>query len=285
MTESSSATAAQAGGVQMKLAARAENVALVRHALTGAAESLGMGEEVIADLKTVVTEACMNVVAHAYGDEAGPLEVHAWADGEEMVVVVRDFGQGIRPRADADHSSLRLGMSLIAAMTSGFEISGGSGRGTTITMRLPLADAEPVAETAANSNSHELDQQAVLLTAWDGATLPAILARVISVLASRRDLSVDELADAVLFSDLISGDLAAMDGAGVVQLRLSESPRGITLRIGPLEPGMGNDLKQGLYLPEEIGGSLETLADEVAVDERPDGEYLSARFGGKPVRG
>lgn len=277
--ESSSATAARAGGVQMKLVARAENVALVRHALTGAAETLGMAEEVIADLKTVVTEACMNVVAHAYGDEAGPLEVHAWPEDDELVVVVRDFGSGIRPRPDAESSSLRLGMSLIAAMTSGFEIAGGSGHGTTITMRLSLNGAEPVATERPNGD-WEAGEETVLLTAWDSAALPAILARVISVLASRRDFSVDVLADAVLFSDVISGDLASMDNTDPVQLRLTERANGLTLRIGPLEEGMAGELRRGLYLPEQIGGSLESLADEIAVEETAAGEYLSVRFSG-----
>ena len=53
-------------GLQMSLPARAENVAVVRHALAGLAERIGMDEPGIADLKTVVTEACMNVVVHAY---------------------------------------------------------------------------------------------------------------------------------------------------------------------------------------------------------------------------
>ena len=223
----------------------------------------------------------MNVVAHAYGDEPGPLEVHAWPENEELVVLVRDYGSGIRPRPDADHSSLRLGMSLIAAMTSGFEIAGGSGRGTTITMRLPLRGAEPIAAAPSAEAGDLIESKDVVLTAWDSATLPPILARVISVLASRRDLSIDELADAVLFSDVISSDLAAMDGAGVVRLRLSEGVGGITLSIGPLGPGMAADLRQGLYLPEEIGGSLESLADEVVLTEEPDGEYLRVRFGSR----
>src|SRR3954451_18248175 len=65
-------------GLQMSLPARAENVAVVRHALAGLAERIGMEEAGVADLKTVVTEACMNVVVHAYpADEAGLLEVDA----------------------------------------------------------------------------------------------------------------------------------------------------------------------------------------------------------------
>ena len=58
----------------MLLPAKAENVAVVRHALAGLAEEIGMDEPGIADLKTVVTEACMNVVVHAYEGEPGPLD-------------------------------------------------------------------------------------------------------------------------------------------------------------------------------------------------------------------
>ncbi len=87
----------------------------------------------IADLKTVVTEACMNVVVHAYeGEEIGPLEVDAWPEDGDLVVTVRDYGSGIRPLADVERRSLRLGLPLIAALTSSFEISGGRGGGTEI---------------------------------------------------------------------------------------------------------------------------------------------------------
>ena len=55
-------------GLQIRLPAKAENVAVVRHALAGLAEEIGMDEAGVADLKTVVTEACMNVVVHAYPD-------------------------------------------------------------------------------------------------------------------------------------------------------------------------------------------------------------------------
>ncbi len=66
----------------MSLPARAENVAVVRHALAGLAGQIGMDEPGIAGLKTVVTEACMNVVVHAYPrDRPGSLEVEAIPGG------------------------------------------------------------------------------------------------------------------------------------------------------------------------------------------------------------
>ena len=69
--------------VEFSLPALAANVPLVRHALAGLAEALEMEPPEVADLKTVVTEACMNVVVHAYDDgERGLLEVDAWPEDE-----------------------------------------------------------------------------------------------------------------------------------------------------------------------------------------------------------
>ena len=88
----------------------AGNVPLIRHALAGLAEALEMEPTEIADLKTVVTEACMNVVVHAYeDDETGPLEVAAWPRGRVLVVSVRDYGAGIRPLADVEHTACGSG--------------------------------------------------------------------------------------------------------------------------------------------------------------------------------
>src|ERR1700712_1185334 len=125
-------------GLELSLPARAENVALVRHALAGLAEQIGMDAAGIADLKTVVTEACMNVAVHAYEGEPGPLKVVAEPDQDGLTVIVRDSGVGIRPRADGEEPSLRLGLSLIAALSSSFSFSGGLDRGTEIEMRIPL---------------------------------------------------------------------------------------------------------------------------------------------------
>jgi serine/threonine-protein kinase RsbW len=95
-------------GLQMSLPARAENVAVVRHALAGLADRIGMDEAGVADLKTVVTEACMNVVVHAYPEgQVGVLKIEAEPELEGLTVVVRDFGAGIRPRPDPDRRPLR----------------------------------------------------------------------------------------------------------------------------------------------------------------------------------
>ena len=54
----------------------------------------------IADLKTVVTEACNNVVLHAYDDVPGPMRVTAEPGEGELEIEVADEGNGFRPQAE-----------------------------------------------------------------------------------------------------------------------------------------------------------------------------------------
>ncbi|MGC1852432.1 MAG: ATP-binding protein, partial [Solirubrobacterales bacterium] len=182
----------------MVLPAKSENIAVIRHALAGLAEEIGMDEPGLADLKTVVTEACMNVVVHAYQGHPGPLEVEAMPDGDGLTVVVRDKGVGIRPQADdSDRDSLRLGLSLIAALSGSFSISGGLDRGTEITMRVPMRGG------GTNGSGDPVEMRpfpdARTEVVIDRSELLApVLARVVGALAARRDLSVDRVSDAVL---------------------------------------------------------------------------------------
>ena len=68
--------------LDLTLPARAENVIVVRQAIAGLGEALGMPDERVDDLKTVVTEACNNVVVHAYDGGPGPMTISASADDE-----------------------------------------------------------------------------------------------------------------------------------------------------------------------------------------------------------
>ncbi len=111
--------------VSLRLPARPENVAVIRQALTGLGDAYDLDPELLGDIKTAVTEACNNVVLHAYPDEDGLLEVDADSDGEYTDVVVRDFGAGIQPRGFTEDRSLGLGLPLIATLSSRFEIRGG----------------------------------------------------------------------------------------------------------------------------------------------------------------
>jgi anti-sigma regulatory factor (Ser/Thr protein kinase) len=101
--------------IELSLPARAENIAIVRHAFGALGEACGVSEQTLSDLRLAVTEACTNVVVHAYPDgREGPLEVRATIEGEHLTVVVQDEGEGIAPRPDSP--GLGLGLPLIASL-------------------------------------------------------------------------------------------------------------------------------------------------------------------------
>ncbi len=75
----------------------------------------------LADIRLAVTEACTNVVVHAYPDgREGPMEIAAHLGGSDITIVVRDEGNGITPRADSP--GLGLGLPLIASLAESVQL-------------------------------------------------------------------------------------------------------------------------------------------------------------------
>lgn len=258
----------------MSLPARAENVAVVRHAVAGLAERLGMEEAGIADLKTVVTEACMNVVVHAYpDDDPGLLAVEAVEEMDGLTLVVRDFGQGIRPHPDAQRPSLRIGLTLIAALSNSFEIKGGVDRGTEIRMHLPLRAHDESAERERASAAAPAGDEATAMRVGPPELVGPVLSRALGALAARREITVDRLSDAMLLSDAISARAPEGFTDGHVSLSLADRPEGVQLRVGPMKRGAAEQLRTSLDLPQ-VGGSLATLADELRIEHGDEGEFL-----------
>jgi serine/threonine-protein kinase RsbW len=124
--------------VQLTLPARAENVAVVRHALGGLGEALELDPQTLSDVKLAVTEACTNVVVHAYGASEGPMEIAATVDHDVLRVTVRDEGLGIVPRPDSP--GLGLGLPLIATLTESLELGKSDDDRTEVAMVFRLAD-------------------------------------------------------------------------------------------------------------------------------------------------
>jgi anti-sigma regulatory factor (Ser/Thr protein kinase) len=126
--------------MELALPARAENIAIIRHALGGFAEAFAVPETKLADIRLAVTEACANVVVHAYPDgQEGTMEVLASFQDGEMVVRVRDWGRGIGPRPDSP--GLGLGLSLIAALAETVQLGHDSADHTEVLMTFSLEEA------------------------------------------------------------------------------------------------------------------------------------------------
>jgi serine/threonine-protein kinase RsbW len=119
--------------VRLTLPARPENVAVVRHVLGAFAEALHLPVDAVDAMRLAVTEACTNVVRHAYDDvEPGPLEIVIRPAGEVLEVIVSDHGRGIGPSPDT--AGPGLGLPLIAALVHSLEIQHAPRAGSRLAM-------------------------------------------------------------------------------------------------------------------------------------------------------
>jgi serine/threonine-protein kinase RsbW len=281
--------------VRLRLPAKPENVAVVRQALTGLGDAYELDPDFLSDLRTAVTEACNNVVIHAYPeDRTGLLEVEADAgDGTAVEVTVRDFGGGLQPvTAVPQERSLGLGLPLIAALTRSYQIRGGSGTGLEVHMLFVPTDAAtpegrtPFELVENDRNDGVVSPAGTGMSIMPGPLVSAISGRVTAMLAARADFPLDRLADAVLVSDAIAahaGDYMAQEDVG---LAIADTEGSLDFRVGPLREGGAQGLLSELEVPG-LGGSLERLVDDISVEEVEEGggesafdegEYLALRI-------
>jgi anti-sigma regulatory factor (Ser/Thr protein kinase) len=122
--------------LEIELPAVAGSLAVVREALAGVGQAVGMDPRPLDDLKVAVSEACTNVVLHAYEGAAGPgtVAVGVWHREPRLLVRVRDTGAGMVPRLDRRGSGLGLGLRLMATLTAELTIVTEAGEGTAVWM-------------------------------------------------------------------------------------------------------------------------------------------------------
>jgi hypothetical protein len=234
--------------VRFSLPAVPANVALVRQALAGFADSLRVDPARAADMKIAITEACTNAVVHAYENHDGP--------------------------------PLGFGLALIASLSDEFGIAGGR-HGTEVRIAFDLDGEEEAPPLVVQLSRDSVPPpEGVSLTIAPGEHGAAVLGRVVSLVAARADFSIDRLSDAQIVSDAIAGAAGAhaLDSSGRTQIELDEHEQGFDLVIGPLVTGGAQQLVRDTELPG-LGCLLERLADELEVEQLPDGgERLRARL-------
>ena len=100
--------------------------------------------EELDDVKTAVSEAVTNAVIHGYQEGEGIIYIELQAEDQQLTVLVRDLGVGIRdvkqamePMYTSDPSGERSGMgfSFMEAFMDQVEVESEPGRGTLITMK------------------------------------------------------------------------------------------------------------------------------------------------------
>jgi serine/threonine-protein kinase RsbW len=236
--------------VRLDLANSAENVVLVRAALAGLAEAIGLQGSDLIDIQTAATEACNNVVQHAYRGEAGPLEIELRLAPGKLDLLVRDRGCGMTTPAEGanGHEEAGIGLPVIQALAHRAEFRERAGGGTEIWSEFapagircppPLEDRDwtppPTTPTPAPPPA---DGVALVLAPAELAH--AILPRVLCVLAARAHFSAQRLADVQRFA----GELAEKSEEGAFELSVSVASRALTLIVGARTMRLG-DRRQG----------------------------------------
>lgn len=128
-----------AQAIRLTIPAKPEYITLGRLALTGIARLRPepLSQEALGDLKLALTEACTNSVRHAYGDDAGLVEIVYELHSDRLVVEVSDSGEGFesataraRLAPDDELAEGGLGIAIIEALADELEIGEGSAGGS-----------------------------------------------------------------------------------------------------------------------------------------------------------
>jgi serine/threonine-protein kinase RsbW len=121
--------------------AEAASVPRARHAVTGFAREHGVPPTVLGGVALAVSEACTNVVLHAYRQRTDPghFSVDLSLRHACLWVRVRDDGMGMHPRTDSP--GLGLGLPIIASTADSFAIEPCETGGTELRMRFDLSAA------------------------------------------------------------------------------------------------------------------------------------------------
>jgi serine/threonine-protein kinase RsbW len=116
---------------ETRVGAQASSVGALRAAVVAFAQDLGFLDT--GQIALAVSEAMSNVVLHAYrGAEVGDIRLVACEEPDRLVVVVHDYGTGMRPRADSP--GLGMGLPLISLMTDDLQIESAQDEGTLLRM-------------------------------------------------------------------------------------------------------------------------------------------------------
>jgi anti-sigma regulatory factor (Ser/Thr protein kinase) len=279
-SEPAGGPAATSPEVRLALPALPANVALVRQALAGLADELGIDATRTADMKIALTEACTNAVVHAYRDEApGPLEVTMAVEHGRLVLTIRDHGSGLHPLPGATGGTpLGFGIALIASLSDELGLVG-SQRGTEVRIAFALADdtAPPLIVQPSANGPTALD--GIVLHLRPPERTAPVLSRIVSLVAARADFSIDRLSDAQIVSDAIAGAAAAHVPNGLLRISIDEHEQGFDMVIGPLLAGGAQGLVRDTDVPG-LGCLLERLTDALTVEQSDeDGtECLRARL-------
>jgi anti-sigma regulatory factor (Ser/Thr protein kinase) len=268
---------ADAPAVTLELESRPETLTLVRGMLGGLAERTTMDAELLDDLKTAISEACNNVVLHAYPDGSGPLSVRLTLGVDRIEVIVRDAGCGITERASSDERVQGVGLPVIRALAEQAEFRSRVDGGTEVWMAFAAErEGRPLFRAPADAVADDgwvqcLSGDAVVSVS-PVELLIGVLGRLSRALAASSRFSLDRFSDVYLVTDAIAAVATKAAQGSRLGFAISSRPRRLELVVGPLDRQRAEALCQ--YDDGLAGSALGQLSDELTVTARGDDALL-----------
>lgn len=265
--------------VRLELDSTPEALSLVRGALGGLAEQIALDPELLDDLKTAVSEACNNVVMHAYEGEPGPLHISLYTDRDQIEVVVRDHGAGMPAVAPVDARTEGVGLPIIGALAQRVELRRTPGGGTEVVMIFDGVRAGrplfivPAAPSPDDGWTRSLGGEAVVSLS-PVSIVGGVLGRLARALAARARFSLDRFSDVYLVTDALAAQAARSASGGRIGFAIATGPRRLDLTIGPFREGTGAALRRKQGSATDVASALVVLSDELGVSPANGGETL-----------
>jgi serine/threonine-protein kinase RsbW len=273
--------------VLLRLDSSPETLTLVRGVLGALAEVLALDAELLDDLKTAISEACNNVVLHAYGDKIGPLEVGLYLTAESIAAVVRDEGVGIPEAADPENGVHGVGVPLIKALADRVDFTSRPGGGTEVRLEF---SAQRTPGQVFSQPEHVAPEDG-----WDSqlsgdtvvslsplTLLGPVLGRLARALAARARFSLDRFSDVYLVTDALAAHAARAAGSERLGFAISTETRRLEIALGPMRAGSGSLLSREGGV-REPGSALSLLSDSVQSRPVTGGELLQVVLTDEPA--
>jgi anti-sigma regulatory factor (Ser/Thr protein kinase) len=237
------------------------------------AELLSVDPELLDDLKTAISEACNNVVLHAYGGAAGPMSVSLFIDDERIRATVEDRGAGLVVADPAEG----IGLSVIRALSQSVSLESTPGEGTRVAMEFPTRrNSQPLLRAPSRAfpgpEWERSGDDEIVVSLSPVTLLPGVLGRLARTLAATAHFSLDRFSDVYLVTDTLAAHAARAAAEARVHARLVAAERRLELTVGPFQSGASRPLRAAA--DEAVPSPLALLSDEVTIEPDGDGELV-----------
>lgn len=131
--------------IKIEFESKSQNEGFARVAIAAFVSQLDPTLEELTDVKTAVSEAVTNSIIHGYeGNTDGIIQIEAEIKGNEVKIIVSDFGKGIKDiekakeplytsRPDLERSG--MGFTVMETFMDSIEVESTEGKGTRVVLK------------------------------------------------------------------------------------------------------------------------------------------------------